>query len=74
MSESRPIALESILTCPHCATQKTESMTPDACQIYYTCTGCHAMLKTNQGDCCVFCSFGSIPCPSIQNAQCRIRE
>ncbi|EPX7158509.1 GDCCVxC domain-containing (seleno)protein [Pseudomonas aeruginosa] len=23
-------------------------------------------MRPNPGDCCVFCSFGSVPCPPIQ--------
>jgi len=28
--------------------------------------GCGARLKPKPGDCCVFCSYGSVPCPPIQ--------
>ena len=58
--------LESTITCPHCTTAKSETMPTDACQLFYVCTGCGAKLRPNQGDCCVFCSFGSLPCPPIQ--------
>ena len=58
--------LESIITCPHCTTSKAEAMPTDACRFFYTCTGCGATLRPKQGDCCVFCSFGSVPCPPIQ--------
>ena len=34
--------LESIITCPHCATAKSETMPTDACQFFYNCTGCGA--------------------------------
>ncbi|WP_435522049.1 GDCCVxC domain-containing (seleno)protein [Cupriavidus taiwanensis] len=27
------------------------------------------MLRPRQGDCCVFCSYGSNKCPSIQQQQ-----
>jgi hypothetical protein len=60
---------ESLIKCPHCATQKTEKMPTDACRIFYVCTGCGAKLKPKPGDCCVFCSFGSVPCPPIQAAR-----
>jgi hypothetical protein len=43
-----------------------ESMPTDACQFYYECTNCKALLHPKPGDCCVFCSFGSVPCPPIQ--------
>jgi hypothetical protein len=37
-----------------------------ACQFFYECTGCGARLRPKEGDCCVFCSYGSVPCPPIQ--------
>lgn len=58
--------LESTLTCPHCGTQAVETMPTDACLYFYTCTGCGSWLKPKHGDCCVFCSHGSAPCPPIQ--------
>jgi hypothetical protein len=58
--------LESVITCPHCTTAKSESMPTDACQFLYVCTGCGAKLRPKAGDCCVFCSYGSVPCPPIQ--------
>jgi hypothetical protein len=60
------MTLESIITCPHCATAKMETMPTDACQFFYKCTGCGATLRPKSGDCCVFCSYGSVPCPPIQ--------
>ncbi|HEV7408830.1 MAG TPA: GDCCVxC domain-containing (seleno)protein [Bradyrhizobium sp.] len=58
--------LESLITCPHCATANTETMPTDACQFFYECKGCGVLLRPKQGDCCVFCSYGSVPCPPIQ--------
>jgi hypothetical protein len=57
---------ESVITCPHCATAKSEAMPTDACRFFYRCTGCGATLRPKPGDCCVFCSYGSVPCPPIQ--------
>jgi hypothetical protein len=57
---------ESVITCPHCATAKAETMPTDACRVFYACTGCGATLRPKSGDCCVFCSYGSVPCPPIQ--------
>lgn len=58
--------LQSTLTCPHCGHTSTETMPTDACQWYYPCPGCGAMLTPKPGDCCVFCSYGDVPCPPIQ--------
>jgi hypothetical protein len=41
-------------------------MPTDACWYFYDCTGCGALLKPKPGDCCVFCSYGSVACPPIQ--------
>lgn len=57
---------ESTLTCPHCGFQKEETMPVDACQYFYTCTNCQTLVKPKQGDCCVFCSYGTVKCPPIQ--------
>jgi hypothetical protein len=62
----RTMILESVITCPHCATAKAETMPVDACRIFYACTKCGATLRPKPGDCCVFCSYGSVPCPPIQ--------
>lgn len=66
--ETPPQTLEllSTLTCPHCGHQASEPMPTDACVGFYTCKGCGQMLRPKRGDCCVFCTYGSVPCPPIQ--------
>ncbi|MBI1276571.1 MAG: hypothetical protein GC179_00445 [Anaerolineaceae bacterium] len=58
--------LESLITCPHCGYTKQETMPIDSCQFLYRCTNCQTILRPKSGDCCVFCSYGSVPCPSKQ--------
>lgn len=60
------VILQSELTCPECGHKKVEAMPTDACQWYYECEQCHILLKPKAGDCCVYCSYGSMPCPPIQ--------
>ena len=60
------IIMESILTCPHCGAIATETMPVDACLFFYECTGCGVLLRPKAGHCCVFCSFGTVPCPPMQ--------
>jgi len=65
------IILESVITCPECGFIKEEVMPTDACQYYYECTACHTVIKPLAGDCCVYCSFGTVKCPPIQeNGTC----
>jgi hypothetical protein len=62
------VVLESTLTCPECGHARRELMPTDACQWFYECVQCHAVLRPKPGDCCVFCSYGSVPCPPVQAA------
>jgi len=61
--------LKSTITCPNCGHQKEEIMPISACQYFYECENCKKMLKPKQGDCCVFCSYATVACPSIQSNQ-----
>ena len=58
--------MDSILTCPNCAVKVELKMPTDACQFFYTCRECQVTIKPLSGECCVFCSYGSVPCPSQQ--------
>jgi hypothetical protein len=60
------ILRESTLTCPHCGARKTEVMPLDSCQFFYECSGCGRVLRAKPGDCCVYCSYGDVPCPPVQ--------
>ena len=60
------LQLESTLTCPRCGHQSAEIMPTLACQFFYECNGCHVLLSPKEGDCCVFCSYGAVPCPPVQ--------
>lgn len=61
--------LKSTLTCPHCGHGETETMPLNACQFFYDCKGCGEVLRPREGDCCVYCSYGSEPCPPVQEAR-----
>ena len=63
-----PPVLQSVLTCPQCGFVATETMPTDACLYFYECTSCHGLLRPKAGDCCVFCSYGSVKCPPVQQA------
>lgn len=63
---AKEIQLNSTITCPSCGYKKEEVMPTDACQYFYECENCKAQMKPHLGDCCVFCSYGTVPCPPIQ--------
>lgn len=60
--------LKSTITCPKCSFHKEEEMPTTACQFFYECENCNQLLKPIEGDCCVFCTYGTVPCPSIQES------
>ena len=60
--------LESVIRCPNCGNKSAQCMPADACQFFYDCKRCGARLKPKDGDCCVFCSYGTVPCLRFRKA------
>jgi hypothetical protein len=58
--------VKSVLTCPLCGRQTEEQMPESACVYFFDCPFCGERLRPHPGDCCVFCSFGTVPCPPKQ--------
>ena len=54
------------LTCPVCGYAQDAEMPTDACQFFYDCGTCKAVLRPQPGDCCVFCSHADKRCPPEQ--------
>jgi len=63
--------LESVIKCPKCGFEREETMPEDSCLFFYECTNCKTLLKPKPGDCCVFCSYGTVKCPSKQEGCCQ---
>ena len=68
-TQTNKVTLQSNLTCPECGHVAEETMPTDACQWFYECTSCHTVLKPLPGDCCVYCSYATMPCPPIQEGK-----
>ena len=60
------VELISRINCPNCKHSKNEIMPTGNCVILYDCEKCKTILKPLPGDCCVYCSYGTRKCPSIQ--------
>jgi hypothetical protein len=67
------IVRESVVTCPGCGHRESVAMPEDACLYFHDCPGSGTTLRPLAGDCCVFCSYGSMPCPSMQRRRARNR-
>ena len=63
------VQLNSTITCPTCGHAQTDKMPTDACQFFWECPKCKAVAKPLSGDCCVYCSYGTVPCPPIQTGE-----
>lgn len=64
------VITKSTLTCPACGFAEEAEMPVDACQYFYQCRNCKIVLKPKAGDCCVFCSYGTMKCPPKQIDDC----
>ena len=49
--------------CPNCSVTTSEEMPSDCCVYFWECPHCLQVIRPKPGDCCVFCSYGSVPCP-----------
>jgi predicted ferric reductase len=66
VKRSTQVKLQSIITCPNCGNEQAEQMPENSCQFFYECSACKTLLKPNPGDCCVYCSYGTVKCPPVQ--------
>lgn len=66
MKAQSKVILESDLSCPHCGFTESLQMPENSCQFFHQCSSCDVVLKPKSGDCCVFCSYGTVKCPQLQ--------
>ena len=59
----------STVTCPVCGAPRLETMPGHLPQVVYYCFSCGESSWKRDGDCCVYCSYGSVPCPVVQRRQ-----
>jgi hypothetical protein len=65
--------LESVISCPFCNHKKEETMPQNYCQWFYDCESCGEKLSPKKGDCCVYCSYGTVSCPPMQEGKSSCR-
>ena len=52
----------AIIKCPKCGHKNEEKIPTSLWQYFYVCLKCQFELKPKEGECCVFCSYGSVKC------------
>jgi len=65
------------ISCPVCKFKSEVQMDPEEPLQFYFCEECGARLKPKPGDCCVYKSYGSVPCVATQKGKkngCRDEE
>jgi len=60
------LVLDTQITCPECGKTTSERMPVNACRFFWECPSCRAVIRPRVGDCCVYCSYGSVRCPPAQ--------
>jgi hypothetical protein len=65
----KSIQTKSVITCPFCGTKTEYTMPEDSCVFFVKCPDCEKLIKLKDGDCCVFCSYGSAKCPPKQHEE-----
>ncbi|WP_460833589.1 GDCCVxC domain-containing (seleno)protein [Lysobacter humi (ex Lee et al. 2017)] len=60
------VQLSCVLTCPTCEHRSVQTMPETACQYFHECAACGAIASPKPGNCCVFCSYGTVACPPVQ--------
>jgi hypothetical protein len=61
--------MQSLITCRVCNHARKETMPEGSCQFFYECERCKTVLKLQEGDCCMCCQYGSVPC--LLNSQAK---
>jgi hypothetical protein len=56
----------ALIECPKCKASKEETMPLYFRQMYYACSACGHQVEVGEEDCCVFCAFSNVICPSGQ--------
>ena len=47
-------------------------MPSNASVYFYQCLRCRTIFKPKPTDCCVYCSYGDLPCPSMQRSAIKV--
>lgn len=69
VSDEEAVQDSSEVTCPSCGFTFIEVLPTEYCLLSLDCKSCGESMHPGPGDCCVFCTHGTIKCPSIQELE-----
>ena len=67
--DAPPVERTSTITCSECGQETEVEMPTGGYQFFWKCRACQAVLRAEEGDCCVFCSYGAGALPSGAEAE-----
>ena len=62
----KKIVFFSKISCPRCHARSLDQMPSNASVYFYHCLQCNTIFNPKPGDCCVYCSYGTMRCPPRQ--------
>jgi hypothetical protein len=68
------VRLTTLMSCPGCKHKAPVSMIVGLREEFYQCPKCNTLHNAKLGDCCVYCSYGDVECPAIQDISHRMRD
>lgn len=60
------VLYKNTLTCPKCGLKQNVKMLALEIASVYQCNACNQVIKSNADECCVYCQYGDVKCPSEQ--------
>lgn len=66
IEQAKKLKKQSLVKCPHCNFEEFLDMSFDNCIISHKCNSCGKIMTPREGECCIFCSYGSEKCPTKQ--------
>jgi hypothetical protein len=68
------VKLISTVRCPKCGFESPEQMPERYCLVRYECRMCGHIMVPGEGKCCIFCTFGDVKCPSMQEIDLKLAD
>ena len=64
----------SVLKCAGCGFTQEFEMPLYASRKHFYCSNCNAVHESKSDECCIYCSYGTVPCPKEQLSSVVLRE
>lgn len=60
------VLYKNILTCPNCGATQPVKMLALEVRSVYQCNACKKIIQAHANECCIYCEYGEVKCPSEQ--------